>query len=83
MGTMMINDDDDELRCLDESRDICVGAVELRAPLSATGRSFARCERHWNERLRDDERLRREYPDSPFPPAWFDPANAGETWDGE
>lgn len=29
------------------------------------------------------EDLRRDYPDSPIPPSWFDPANAGERWEDE
>lgn len=59
----------------------CRGLVEFRAPLSGTGRSFPRCEKHWEQRLEAQERINRDYPDSPSPPGWFDPANAGETWD--
>jgi hypothetical protein len=57
--------------------------VEYRLPLTATGRSFPRCERHWNERLDAQEEHDRRYPDSPLPPADFDPLYAGERWDEE
>jgi hypothetical protein len=59
----------------------CRGQVEYRMPLSGTGRSFPRCDKHWSDRLDTQERINRDYPDSPIPPAWFDPANAGEVWD--
>lgn len=36
--------------CLDFSED-CNGGVEYRHPLSATGRSFPRCDFHWELRL--------------------------------
>jgi hypothetical protein len=69
--------------CLDyrDGDNGCRGAVEYRMALSGTGRSFPRCDQHWQERLVEQERINRDYPDSPFPPAWFDPANAGEHWD--
>jgi hypothetical protein len=70
------------LVCLDGPEG-CGGPVERRAPLSSTGRSHSRCERHWNERLKVQARINEDYPDSPVPPAWFDPAAAGETWDDE
>ena len=70
-------------RCLDEGRGHCEGQVEYRLPLTATGRSFPRCERHWNERLDAQEAHDRNYPDSPLAPAWFDPMAAGERWDEE
>lgn len=61
----------------------CEGEVEYRHPLSGTGRPFPRCEKHWDERLTEQERITSAYPDSPSPPDWFDPAYAGETWDDE
>ncbi|MFZ2526644.1 MAG: hypothetical protein WAX14_03165 [Rhodococcus sp. (in: high G+C Gram-positive bacteria)] len=66
--------------CLDSygSND-CAGAVEYRTPLSGTGRSFPRCEKHWSERLDRQEDLNRRYP--AHPPADFDPMYAGERWD--
>lgn len=70
-------------RCLDEGRGHCEGQVEYRLALSATGRSFPRCERHWNERLDAQEEHARRYPDSDLPPADFDPSYAGERWNEE
>jgi hypothetical protein len=54
-----------------------------RDPLSATGASFARCDGHWAERLREQQRINETYPDSPVPPSWFDPADAGEQWNDD
>lgn len=61
----------------------CGGKVEYRMPLSGTGKSFPRCDRHWDKRLDRQEQIDRRYPDSAMPPADFDPAYAGESWDGE
>ena len=71
------------LECTDEGmgRGDCSGPVEYRMALSATGRSFPRCAKHWDERLEEHERHVADYPDSPVPPAWFDAAAAGERWD--
>jgi len=68
--------------CLDHGgKTPCNGQVEYRTALSATGKSFPRCEAHWDARLEEQERINRTYPDSPSPPAWFDEADAGEHWD--
>jgi hypothetical protein len=69
------------LECLDRGRGECEGAVEYRMGLSGTGRPFARCDRHWAERLDEQERINRDYPDSPLAPPWFDETAAGERWD--
>jgi hypothetical protein len=61
----------------------CEGPVELRMPLTDTGIPYPRCEKHWAERLEQEQRLRQDYPDSPHPPSWFDPSYAGETWDDD
>lgn len=69
----------DELSCLDDHGDgTCVGPVEYRMPLSATGRSYPRCDGHWDKRLAEQEELR-DY-ESDVPPDWFDEADAGERW---
>lgn len=68
------------LRCLSAS-ETCFGAVEYREPLSGSGQPFPRCERHWQLRLAEHERINDRYPDSPVAPANFDPAFAGERWD--
>jgi hypothetical protein len=54
--------------------------------LSATGISYPRCEGHWEERLRTEQRLLQDYPDSPTPPSWFGSTSGGmnewgEYWD--
>jgi hypothetical protein len=68
--------------CLNASPD-CQGEVEYRLPLSGTGRSFPRCDKHWSERLDAQRGIDERYPDSPFPPSDFDPSYAGESWDGD
>lgn len=66
--------------CLDclEGTEGCYGSVYYRMSLSPSGRSYPRCDKHWEERLDTEERLNRDYPE--FAPDWFDPANAGEHW---
>lgn len=71
----------DSPECLNAHDGSCRGPVEYRAPLSGTGRSFPRCDRHWEERLAEQERINERYPDSPIAPSDFDPAYAGERWD--
>lgn len=73
---------DDELECLDDwTGQDCQGDVEYRMPLSGTGKSFARCELHWEARLAEAERMS-DY-QSVAPPPWFDASYAGERWDDE
>ena len=66
------------LHCLEESDD-CRGDVEYRDGLSATGRSFVRCDHHWDVRLDIQEGIDRRYPAQQ--PSDFDPSYAGEHWD--
>lgn len=72
-----------EPTCIDSTgtRGDCEGKVEYRTPLSPSGKSFPRCDKHWELRLKKQEALNRRYPDSPTPPADFDPLYAGESWD--
>lgn len=66
--------------CLDNwAGDPCEGEVEYRMPLSGTGKSFPRCDKHWAKRLDREQELRERYPEQP--PADFDPLYAGESWD--
>lgn len=69
--------------CLNAHEGGCEGAVEYRPPLSGTGKSFPRCDRHWDERLDRQAEIDRRYPDSPIPPADFDPTYAGERWNDD
>lgn len=72
------------LECLeDRGEDTCRGSVEYRMPLSGTGKSFPRCEKHWEDRLEREGRIRERYPDSPLPPTDFDPSYAGEYWNDD
>lgn len=75
---------DDEARCLDDHDEgTCEGVIEYRMALSGTGVSFPRCDRHWQSRLVEQERINNDYPDSPIAPSWFDPMDAGERWDDD
>jgi hypothetical protein len=65
--------------CLDAHDDgSCSGNVEYRTPLSSTGRSFPRCDKHWQQRLKTQAGINRRYPQTQ--PSDFDPAYAGESW---
>lgn len=57
----------------------CGGQVEYRMPLSGTGRSFPRCDAHWEQRLETQRGIDARYPT--HAPADFDPSYAGESWD--
>lgn len=70
---------DDNPTCLNDYEGGCDGAVEYRFPLSGTGKSFPRCDKHWSDRLDLDDQLRNRYP--VHAPSDFDPAYAGERWD--
>ena len=67
--------------CLDHNPQ-CSGEVEYRMPLSSTGRSFPRCEYHWDKRLDEQQRIERTYHvHSATPPPGYDYLDAGEYWD--
>ena len=70
--------DVDELRCINADYR-CAGVVELRMPLSGTGRPFARCDFHWEARLAAQDRINELT--APIPAGWFDSSRAGERWD--
>jgi len=68
------------MECLDDyGIDACQGEVQYRAPLSGTGRAFARCDKHWSDRLDAEFALRQRYPE--HAPSDWDPMYAGEHWD--
>lgn len=73
--------DNDALECLDDHHGNCRGPIEYRMPLSGTGRAFPRCDRHWDLRLAEQDRINERYP--AFAPADFDPLDAGERWDDD
>jgi hypothetical protein len=69
------------LECLDAGEageDPCQGPIEYRMALSGTGRSFPRCEKHWEKRLEVQQGINERYPH--HQPADFDPMDAGEVW---
>jgi hypothetical protein len=66
------------MKCLNEN-DECRGGVELRYPLSGSGKWFPRCEFHWEKRLIQQDQINRRYPY--HQPSDFDPSYAGERWD--
>lgn len=69
----------DRAECVQAFVGNCVGAVAHREPLSGSGRSFPRCELHWDERLKLERDLNHRYP--ALPPAAWSPLDAGEAWD--
>jgi hypothetical protein len=73
--------EENDLECLDRHKGGCSGLVEYRFALSATGRSFPRCDAHWGKRLDEQEEINRKYPS--LQPSDFDPSYAGERWDDE
>jgi hypothetical protein len=69
----------EEIRCLNFNED-CHGKVEYHLnPDRDDFKTFPRCEFHQAIRLRHAEETIRKYPINP--PADFDPAYAGESWD--
>lgn len=83
MTDTLVDEYGDPVECLDDhGQGECSGAVEYRCPLSGTGRSFPRCDAHWDRRLDEQERIVRTYgsQDSDCAPSWLDPSYAGERW---
>ena len=74
---------DPDTGCMDWRPDLeeCTG--ELIDHYSDLGTHMIRCARHLDERDRRLHQIRRDYPDSPMAPSWFDPLNAGERWDDD
>lgn len=70
---------DEPLECIESHTEACSGPVEYRMPLSGTGKSFPRCDRHWQLRLDREQQLRERYPARP--PRDWSPLDAGEAWD--
>jgi len=74
-------DSSEPLECLDAHKGPCTGEVAYRPSLSPTGKMFARCDGHWEQRVDKQQEIDARYPATP--PTWFDPAYAGEVWDEE
>ena len=70
------------LECLDDyGEGTCEGPVEWHSMDPGLTEAFPRCDKHWEARLRSREESIERYETSDVPPSWFDPADAGETWD--
>lgn len=67
--------------CLDYIDGDCSGPVIARASLGGTGALIPRCGHHYDVAYERAMGLRDDYPDSPAAPEWFDPMDAGESWD--
>lgn len=65
--------------CIEHSTE-CNGVADYHASQSGLT-SAIRCDFHWIRHCERMEKMRRDYPDSPFAPSWFDPSYAGEVWD--
>lgn len=65
----------------------CAGEINEYPALSGSGFTYPRCGRGYQEyveRVQPQlDAIRSRYPDTPTPPAWFDPAYAGETWEDD
>lgn len=61
-----------------DSDDPCKGEMDYRMALSGTGRSFPRCDHHWDRRLEIQEGINERYPT--HPPSDWSPLDAGEAW---
>lgn len=69
----------EELECI-EGGSACDGPVEMRYPGYGM-KTFPRCEKHGHDRLARQELIEQRYP--VLQPSDFDPADAGESWDGD
>lgn len=72
--------------CLDRGDGPCAGETFERYSLTGAS-TFYRCDAHYDTYVeRTQPRLdevNARYPDSPFPPSWFDPTACGEAWDSD
>ena len=64
--------------CMNHGDNKCDGVVEYRYALSSSGKSFKRCDFHWDAALTFAEGVANRYP--VHAPSDFDPAYAGESW---
>jgi hypothetical protein len=68
-------------RCL-EYGDDCAGDVEFHS-VGASLKAWPRCEFHAEQRWEKYENSIERYADSSVAPSWFDPGDAGESWDDD
>lgn len=60
--------------------DTCAGATEERRPRKGEEFGFIHCDAHWALAMEEDDAAFENPYASDNPPAWFDPADAGEHW---
>ena len=65
--------------CIEYDPDFCEGVADHRS-VDGFGSAPVRCDYHWALRLERRENSLEKYANSDLPPAWFDPAYAGERW---
>lgn len=76
--TVNLDEFDEPLECIDDHKSECNGTIEYRMSLSGTGTPIPRCDKHWDERLDEDQRINERYPEQP--PSDWSPLDAGEAW---
>lgn len=71
--------------CLDGfgADDPCEGPVEYHSIDPGRVKAYPRCAKHWAERLDRRANSIERWENSDVPPAWFDPADAGERWEDD
>ncbi len=74
-----LDEDGEPLECLNSGDEKpCRGRVELRPSLTGTGTAIARCDGHWDVRLKLEDEINERYPVNP--PRDWSPLDAGEAW---
>lgn len=74
----------EDLHCVDSGLDSSCGGdrTEYCFGYGLKG-SYTRCGVHFAAYMERAEKINRRYPDSPIPPADFDPTYAGERWNDD
>jgi hypothetical protein len=72
-----------EDECLRASHDSAKCSGELAERWTEHGTRIVECHHHMTESFVRNQEIAERYPDSPVPPAWFDPTIAGESWDDD
>ena len=67
-----------ELTCLQEN-DLCIGSVDMWT-VGDSLKAWPRCDYHGMRRQEQYEGSLEQEARSDVAPAWFDPADAGESW---
>jgi hypothetical protein len=74
----------EDVTCLDDHKGDCKGEVQYRPSLSGTGTPIPRCDKHWTDRLDEQDRINERYGcDSDIAPSWFHRSWGGANEYGE